>query len=157
MSHSAPLGPQDVSLFAQAPSTTRSAATEHVSDRTPFGDESSPADDGDLDIPESGVREVSPYAPVADSELLFDQTEPEMLRLTRADRASIERIALWVERAIPVEFGAPRRARCRPLVPVPTRVLHPALDPRSPLEDLPVGRPPQISILQWFWLAFTGA
>jgi hypothetical protein len=33
------------------------------------------------------------------------------------------------------------------------RKVHPALDINTPLEDLPVLAPPQLSILRWLWLA----
>ncbi len=35
--------------------------------------------------------------------------------------------------------------------------LHPALDPSCPLEDPPVARPPQMSLMLWMWLAITCA
>lgn len=84
--------------------------------------------------PESYVRELSPV-------LLVAQIEEAARRL-----APVIRFAA-LEEATPGPASSP--------VSTVRRVIHPALDPATPLEDPPVGRPPQISLLLWLRLAAT--
>lgn len=91
-----------------------------------------------------------------------DSAPPLLLTSSTASfekaRANTEQVRPGFEEDAPTESSdAEPPQSCVRDVRTVSVVLHPALDPGCPLEDPPVARPPQMSLMLWMWLAITCA